>query len=83
MSFYEYIPGLDINEVAAEFSPRNCAVRERTADGTPVGPCTHYLIDGVRCPRHGVVRRLVTHEQHPKNATPARGSSDWVESYDD
>ncbi len=30
----------------------NCPVREKTADGAPVGRCWFYMRDGV-CPRHG------------------------------
>lgn len=31
-----------------------CAIRERTADGKPVGRCCFPVKDG-RCPRHGDV----------------------------
>jgi len=34
--------------------PNACAVRERTADGTPVGRCYFHTENGV-CPRHGNV----------------------------
>lgn len=37
--------------------PHNCAVREHTADGVPVGRCWHYAPDS-RCPRHGDVRQV-------------------------
>ncbi len=33
--------------------PTNCTVRERTADGVPVGRCWLYLRNGI-CPRHGL-----------------------------
>ena len=40
---------------------RNCAVRQYTADGTPVGRCFYYLDDGHTCPRHGDVARVQAH----------------------
>lgn len=37
----------------------NCPIREQTADGTVVGRCCYYLIDGHTCPRHGDVTEEV------------------------
>lgn len=42
-------------ELGADF-PRNCPVRETTADGDSVGRCWFWLgDDGNTCPRHGDV----------------------------
>ena len=40
-------------------SPRNCAVRERTADGVSVGRCWFYVGDTDVCPRHGDVSEVM------------------------
>ena len=37
---------------------RNCPINEQTGDGTAVGRCWFYLVDGV-CPRHGDVSKYV------------------------
>ena len=51
-----YADGLEVCEGFARLNPHNCAVRERTADGVSVGPCTHYLAGGTTCPIHGKVK---------------------------
>lgn len=51
-----YLPGVEIYEGFARIHPRNCAVKERTGDGVPVGPCCFYLENGTTCPRHGRVK---------------------------
>lgn len=51
-----YTASIEISASYAALAPNNCAVRERTADGTSVGVCTHYLTNGTTCPRHGVVK---------------------------
>jgi hypothetical protein len=38
----------------------NCAIREYTGDGYPVGRCWHSLYDDI-CPRHGLI------EMYPDN----------------
>ena len=38
--------------------PRNCAVREFTADGVPVGRCMCFVGHGYVCPRHGNVVKV-------------------------
>lgn len=44
-------------DIPAEFTrTRNCAVRERTADGVSVGRCWYALDERGFCPRHGDVR---------------------------
>jgi len=53
-----YKPDLEISNAYAGMFPGNCAVIERTADGFSLGACTHYLTDGVTCPRHGAVKVL-------------------------
>lgn len=40
---------------------RNCAVRERTADGVSVGRCWFYVGAECVCPRHGDVRKVQAH----------------------
>ena len=43
---------------------RNCAVRERTADGVSVGRCWTYLDEKdnrLFCPRHGDVSKCQKH----------------------
>jgi len=41
--------------------PNNCPIRERTADGTPVGRCWHWTGTGPKheCPLHGDVTEAV------------------------
>lgn len=39
----------------------NCAVRERTSDGTPVGRCWFYVGGDDVCPRHGDVSKAQRH----------------------
>jgi len=40
------------------FQPRNCPIGERSGDGTPLGPCWHWLgDDGNTCPIHGDVSK--------------------------
>ena len=51
-----YIKGIEVCEGYAALNPNNCAVRERTADGKPVGPCCFHLEGGTTCPRHGKVK---------------------------
>lgn len=51
-----YIEGIEIYEGFARLHPDNCAVKERTGDGVPVGACQFYLPDGKTCPRHGKVK---------------------------
>lgn len=51
-----YIKGVEIYEGFARLHPHNCAVKERTGDGVPVGACQFYLPDGKTCPRHGKVK---------------------------
>lgn len=51
-----YCADLEIAVGYALAYPTNCAIRERTADGDSVGPCTFYLKDGMTCPRHGQVK---------------------------
>jgi hypothetical protein len=51
-----YKQNLEICQAYAKMNPNNCAVRERTADGVSVGPCSYYLPDGKTCPRHGEVK---------------------------
>lgn len=41
-------------------APNNCAIREHTADGVPVGRCWHFVRDG-QCPRHGDVTAVQRH----------------------
>lgn len=53
---YGYREDLDVSLSYASIHPGNCAVRERTANGTSVGPCCFYLEGGTTCPRHGKVR---------------------------
>ena len=47
---------------------RNCAVREMTADGVPVGRCWCYLSEGDICPRHGNVKAIM--EKYRNNHKP-------------
>lgn len=51
-----YLPGVEIYKGYALSNPYNCAVKERTGDGVPVGPCCYYLDNGTTCPRHGKVK---------------------------
>lgn len=51
-----YIEGIEIYAGFDHLHPNNCAVKERTGDGVPVGPCSFYLTDGTTCPRHGKVK---------------------------
>ena len=51
-----YAAGLEVCEGFAALHPNNCAIRERTADGVSVGPCTFHLENGTTCPRHGNVK---------------------------
>lgn len=37
--------------------PNNCAILERTGDGSPVGRCSFYTPDDI-CPRHGNVSEV-------------------------
>jgi len=37
------------------FSPKACAVRERTGDGVSVGRCCFHVGNDDVCPRHGNV----------------------------
>jgi hypothetical protein len=55
---YTYLDGLEVCSGFEKLWPNNCAIRERTADGESVGPCTFYLEEGVTCPRHGKVREV-------------------------
>ncbi len=48
--------GFIINNNYEKLFPRNCPVREFSADGDPVGVCTFYLFDGKTCERHGLVK---------------------------
>jgi hypothetical protein len=41
--------------------PKNCAVREITADGRNVGRCCFYVGDDNVCPRHGRVADVQQH----------------------
>jgi len=66
-----YSPGVEINESYAALHPHNCAVRERTADGVPVGVCTFYLKNGTDCPRHG---RVKAHNVEVSDAAPSGGT---------
>lgn len=59
----DYLPGIEIYQGYAKMNPHNCAVKERTGDGIPVGPCCFYLENGTTCPRHGKVKSdSKTHE---------------------
>ena len=51
-----YLQGIEIYQGYAQTNPHNCAVKERTGDGVPVGPCCFYLDNGATCPRHGKVK---------------------------
>lgn len=49
-------PDPDVRREMGADLPRNCPVRERTADGDPAGRCCFWLgEDGNTCPRHGDV----------------------------
>ncbi len=65
----EYLPELEINRGYAAWLPMNCAVIERTGDGDSVGVCTFFLQDETTCPRHGVVKRRVSHGEISTTAT--------------
>lgn len=60
---FAYKSEIEIVRSYAKLHPNNCAVREYTADGEPVGPCSFYLIDGTHCPRHGLVKVPVYTQQ--------------------
>lgn len=47
--------GPEAESYPERLSVTNCAIRERTASGTSVGRCWHWLPDGKTCPRHGDV----------------------------
>ena len=53
-----YSPGVEIYHGYAEANPYNCAVKERTGDGIPVGACCFFLEYGTTCPRHGKVKTV-------------------------
>lgn len=53
---FGYLLGVEIYEGYARTNPHNCAVKERTGDGVPAGPCCFYLENGTTCPRHGKVK---------------------------
>jgi len=53
---FDYLPDIEICYEFAKTHRHNCAVRERTRDGVSVGACSHYLKDGMTCPRHGKVK---------------------------
>lgn len=55
-----YVAGVEIYKGFAKLNPHNCAVKERTGDGVPVGPCCFYLADGTTCPTHGRVKLFPT-----------------------
>ena len=61
---FEYVDGIEYSKALENLHPRNCAVIVRTGDGVSVGPCWHYLGDGITCPQHGVVRHRTTPENH-------------------
>lgn len=52
-------------------APNNCAIRERTGDGTSVGRCWHAVKDG-QCPRHGDVRAVQDHYRRTGELTDER-----------
>lgn len=62
---FGYLPGVEIYKGYAEANPHNCAVKERTGDGVPVGPCCFYLENGTTCPRHGKVKADNDPDQRP------------------
>ncbi len=72
----EYKPTLEINKIYSKLSPNNCAVRLFAGDGKPVGPCAHFIKDGV-CPTHG---RVFSDYQYEKQEEIVRGHwlKDWV-----
>ena len=55
----KYIEGIRFSTSMNKILPENCAVLEKTADGTPVGACTFFLKDGRICPRHGIVKERI------------------------
>lgn len=52
-------------------APKNCAIREHTADGVPVGRCWHFVSDG-QCPRHGDVTAVQRHYAETNELTNDR-----------
>lgn len=57
---FGYLPEVEIYPGYALMNPHNCAVKERTGDGVPVGACCFFLENGTTCPRHGKVKNEQT-----------------------
>lgn len=58
---------------------RNCAIRERTADGISVGRCwffTNYINGRLICPRHGDVTEVQKYFDLTKKLSEVKTSKD-------
>lgn len=52
-------------------APKNCAVREYTANGVSVGRCWHFVPNDM-CPRHGDVSVVMEHYRETGKLTDGR-----------